>query len=388
VVRSLHRMINGLAVICAAAWIYLICARGQFWTGRIRDCARQPEPRTWPSIAAIIPARNEADTIAASLKSLLRQHYPGRLTVIVVDDDSCDGTTAIAMAAAAGSARQMGVVTSHGPPAGWTGKLWALKQGIAAAEASRPDYLLLTDADIVHAPDTLAWLTKQSLAGGYVLTSLMAKLRCQSPAERGLVPAFVYFFQMLFPFRWVCQAQSSMAAAAGGCMLIRADALRRVGGIDSVRNALIDDCALAAQLKAIGPIWLGLTDRVRSIRPYHTFADVKRMISRSAYAQLGYSPPLLVATVAGMALIFLAPPLLAIFASGWAQVLGWATWLSMALSFRPMLRFYRLSWLWGLALPMIATLYVSYTIDSAYQHLRRRGGQWKGRIHVNAPSLQ
>ncbi len=377
-----------LAVICAAIWAYLLAARGQFWRGTVRDVSTPPRPQRWPSVAVVVPARNEAECIAASAQSLLQQSYAGIFRIIVVDDDSTDGTAAIVRAAAAGASRDLVVVTSGGPPPGWTGKLWALRQGIAAAETTRPDYLLLTDADIVHAPDSLPWLVAQSASGHFVLTSLMAKLRCESLAERSHVPAFIYFFQMLFPFSWVYRSDCKTAAAAGGCMLIRADALTRAGGIDSIRNSLIDDCSLAAKLKALGPIWLGLTDRVRSIRPYPHFADVKQMIARSAYAQLRYSPLRLAGTITGMALTFLAAPLLALFATGWAQGLGLAVWLAMAASFVPTLRFYRLSPLWGLALPAIAALYSLYTLDSAYRHLRRRGGQWKGRVHVNAPSLQ
>jgi hopene-associated glycosyltransferase HpnB len=347
-----------------------------------------PRPQRWPSVAVVVPARNEAECIAASVQSLLQQTYAGTVRIIVVDDDSTDGTAAIVRAAAAGASRDLVVVTSGGPPPGWTGKLWALRQGIAAAQTAQPEYLLLTDADIVHVPDSLSWLVAQSASGNFVLTSLMAKLRCESPAERSHVPAFIYFFQMLFPFSWVYRSDCRTAAAAGGCMLIRADALAHAGGIESIRNSLIDDCSLAAKLKAFGPIWLGLTDRVRSIRPYPHFADVRQMIARSAYAQLRYSPLRLAGTIAGMALTFLAPPLLALFATGWAQGLGLAVWLAMAASFVPTLRFYRLSPLWGLALPAIAALYSLYTLDSAYRHLRRRGGQWKGRVHVNAPSLQ
>jgi hopene-associated glycosyltransferase HpnB len=380
-------MSNVLAAIGVALWIYLICARGRFWLCTVRDGASLPPPAIWPSVTAVIPARNEAAVIAESVKSLLWQDYPGPLAVIVVDDESGDGTASVAAAAVTGGHRPVTVVASDGPPAGWTGKLWALKQGMAAAETSQPDYLLFTDADIVHAPDTVSWLVAQSSAGGFVLTSLMAKLRCVSLAERSHVPAFVYFFQMLFPFPWVCRPECRTAAAAGGCMLIRADALHSAGGIDSIRNALIDDCSLAARLKAVGPIWLGLTNRVRSIRPYETWADVKAMIARSAYAQLGYSPLLLAATTAGMAVTFLLPPWLAILASGPAQYLGLIVWLAMAGSLQPMLRFYRLSPLWGIALPAIAFLYALYTLESAYQHWRRRGGQWKGRVHVSAPSL-
>lgn len=381
---------SAVAGISALVWLYLLCARGRFWAGSIRDKGNTPPPSNWPAIAAVIPARNEADVIAASVGSLLRQRYPGALSIVVVDDDSSDGTAAAAQRIAEmHPGRDITIVTSRGLPSGWTGKLWALKQGIMAAEQRlRPDYLLLTDADIVHAPDTVAWLAGQASAGGYVLTSLMAKLRCTSLAERSHVPAFIYFFQMLFPFAWVRQPRTTTAAAAGGCMLVRAGALRDAGGIDAIRNALIDDCALAKAMKELGPIWLGLTERVRSIRPYETLGDVKRMVSRSAYAQLRYSPLLLTGTMLGLALTFLGGPLLALFAHGWPQAVGLAVWLAMALSFQPTLRDYRLSPVWGVALPGIALLYALYTIDSAYQHARKRGGQWKERVHVNVPSLQ
>jgi hopene-associated glycosyltransferase HpnB len=381
-------MILILAASCAAVWIYLIGARGEFWLAGVWDNRMAPRPNHWPAVVVVVPARNEAGLIGESLRSLLRQDYPGDFSIIVVDDDSSDGTASAARRAAhSNRARQVTVVTSGGPPSGWTGKLSALHQGLTVAERSCPDYLLLTDADIVHAPDTLYWLVAQSLAGQFVMTSLMAKLRCVSLPERCQVPAFVYFFQMLYPFSWVNRPHSSVAAAAGGCMLIRADALAQVGGIASIRNALIDDCSLAVKLKAVGPIWLGLTDRVRSIRQYATFSDVRQMISRSAYAQLRYSPLLLLATTIGMALTFLVPPLLAIFMRGLPQYIGLAVWLAMAMSFIPILSFYRLSPAWCVTLPGIALLYLSYTLDSAYQHLRRRGGRWKGRVQVNEPSL-
>jgi hopene-associated glycosyltransferase HpnB len=383
-------MDSALAVICLLVWVYLIGGRGAFWLCHIRDTGEVTAGlRHWPAVVAVVPARNESQCIAASIQSLLQQEYSGPLGVIVVDDDSTDETVVkAARAAEAYPSRKMTVVRSKGPPPGWTGKLWALKQGIAAAELLQPEYLLLTDADIVHAPDTLAWLVKQSSANRLVLTSLMAKLRCETLAERAHVPAFVYFFQMLFPFSWVSRPDSGTAAAAGGCMLVRADALANAGGIANIRNALIDDCSLAEKLKTIGPIWLGLTHRVRSIRPYDTLADVKRMISRSAYAQLRYSPLLLAATTLSMALTFIAPPLLAIFATGLPLFLGLVAWVAMTVSYIPILRFYRLSLLWSIALPAIASLYLYYTLDSAYQYLRGRGGQWKGRIHADAPSLQ
>jgi hopene-associated glycosyltransferase HpnB len=378
-----------VAAVSTGLWAYLLLARGRFWLGPRRDAARPRPPLKWPAITVIIPARNEAGVIAESLNSICRQDYSGPLTIIVVDDDSNDDTVkVVAEVARSFPDRQVEVLRSPGPPAGWTGKLWALQTGIAFAETEAPEaaYLLLTDADIVHAPDTLTWLVSQAVEGDYGLTSLMAKLRCESLAERSHVPAFIYFFQMLFPFTWVRQARSKTAAAAGGCMLVGADALRRAGGIGSVRNALIDDCSLAARLKMIGPIWLGLTERVESIRPYDTFAGVRQMIARSAYAQLRYSPLLLLATIAGMGLTFLVGPSLAVFGSGAARILGIAVWLMMALSFQPTLRFYRLSSLWGFALPLIAVLYSFYTVLSAYHHFARRGGAWKGRVHLDAAS--
>ena len=378
-----------LAIICALIWLYLIVGRGAFWLCGVRDTDRPSldVPR-WPAVVAVVPARNEADHIAASIGSLLRQEYSGSFRIVLVDDDSSDGTALIATRAAASAPSQLIVVGSESPPRGWTGKIWAVKQGIARAEELKPEYLLLTDADIVHAPDTLAWLVMHAGAGGFVLTSLMAKLRCESLAERTHVPAFIYFFQMLFPFSWVSKPHASTAAAAGGCMLVRADALENAGGIASIRNALIDDCSLAEKLKKVGPVWLGLTDRSRSIRPYDTLADVRRMIARSAYAQLRYSPLLLAATIAMMVLTFIAPPLLAIFATGLTRYLGIVVWLAMTISYIPTLRFYRLSPFWSLALPGIAALYLYYTIISAYDHMRGRGGQWKGRIHADATSLQ
>ncbi len=379
-----------VAAISGLAWVYLLGFRGRFWLGHARDDGKIEPLEKWPVIAAVVPARNEAGVISSSLQSLLQQDYPGPLSIVVVDDDSHDGTATVAgRTAEMQPGRAVTIVTSHELAAGWAGKVWALRQGIVIAETRyRPDYLLLTDADIVHAPDSVSRLAARAANGGYVLTSLMAKLNCESVAERSHVPAFIFFFQMLFPFAWVRAQRCTTAAAAGGCMLIRADALRDLGGIGTIRNALIDDCALARKLKAHGPIWLGLTERVRSIRRYDTFAEVRRMVSRSAYAQLGYSPWLLIATVLALALVFIAPPLLALFSHGLPHLVGLAAWLAMALSFQPTLRQYRLSPLWGLALPAITSMYALYTLDSAYQHVRKRGGQWKGRVHVGAPSLR
>jgi hopene-associated glycosyltransferase HpnB len=379
-----------VALAVLVIWLYLLFGRGAFWLARTRDDAVSPPPPRWPRVTAVIPARNEADCIEQSVGSLATQDYPGELAIVVVDDDSDDGTAAVArQAAGAHSGRRVMPIVSRGVAAGWTGKLWALHQGIEAATAGMqpPEYLLLTDADIVHSPDSLRALVARAENGGLVLTSLMARLRCESFAERSHVPAFVFFFQMLFPFSWVNSLHRPTAAAAGGCMLVGTGALQQIGGIQSIRSALIDDCALAQQLKSVGPIWLGLTDRVRSIRRYDGFAEVRRMISRSAYSQLNCSPFLLVATSLGMALAFLAGPLLAIFGDGAARLAGALTWALMTLAFQPMLRFYRvsplISPLWGLALPAIAAAYMLYTLESAYRHVRGEGGRWKGRIQAN-----
>jgi hopene-associated glycosyltransferase HpnB len=374
-----------VACIALAVWLYLLLARGAFWRCTERDNRAPAEPRGWPRVVAVVPARNEADHITESIGSLLRQDYRGPWAVVLVDDDSEDGTAEAARRAAKGDAR-LHVVPGLGLPAGWTGKLWALKQGIDAAMAlpQPPDYLLLTDADIVHADDSVSRLVARAEEKHLLLTSLMVKLRCESFAERASIPAFIFFFQMLYPFACVNRPASGVAAAAGGCMLVRADVLRDAGGIDVIRGALIDDCALAKVLKARGPIWLGLTERVHSVRPYPALADIRRMVVRSAYAQLRYSPLLLMATLAGMVLTYVVPPFAAIFGSGAARIIGIATWALMAASFQPTLRLYRLSPLWGIALPAIALQYMLFTLDSAYQYVRGRGGSWKGRVQANA----
>jgi hopene-associated glycosyltransferase HpnB len=376
----------GLSAVALATWIYLVFARGLFWLGRERDNTPVRRPAVLPSVAIVVPARNEADSIAESVTTLTAQDYAA-LNLVLVDDDSDDGTADVARKAAAaiGAAERLTIVSNTSLPSGWTGKLWAVKQGIAAAEAKfAPKYLLLTDADIVHDADTVSWLVGHAEAHNLVLTSLTARWRCENLAERVHIPAFIFFFQMLYPFAWVNDPKNDMAGAAGGCMLVRTDALRAAGGIDAIHGALIDDCALAVELKKQGPIWLGLTDRVRSIRPYPDWGDIRRMVARSAYAQLRYSPLMLAGTVIGLALTYLVPPFMALFATGWAQILGIVTWALMALSFQPTLRFYRLSPLWGVALPAISFLFMLYTLDSAYQYAAGKGGAWKGRVQAKA----
>jgi hopene-associated glycosyltransferase HpnB len=375
-----------------AIWLYLLAGRGAFWLAGERDDEVAAGEGVWPSITAVIPARDEAECVGETVASLLRQNYPGEFTVIVVDDQSRDATAQVARDAAAtlGTTDRLTVLSGRALPVGWTGKLWAQQQGVEAAEAhlQPPAYILFTDADIVYAPDELRKLTARAQSGSYVLTSLMAKLRCESLAERMFIPAFIFFFQMLYPFAWANDPRRATAAAAGGCMLVRRDALARAGGMASIRTALIDDCALAKRLKAHGPIWIGLTDGVRSVRSYPGLEDIRRMVSRTAYAQLRYSPLLLAGTVLGLATTYLAPVLLAVFAGGTARLLGIAAWLLMALAFQPILRFYRVSPLWGLALPAIAAIYMAFTVDSAYQHARGRGGMWKGRAQANVSELQ
>jgi hopene-associated glycosyltransferase HpnB len=381
-------------------WLYLLVARGGFWRAAARDddmplldlpVRSASEEPSWPAVTAIVPARDEAQSVGESVASLLGQRYAGQLHVVVVDDQSRDGTALVAREAAAkiDHADRLTVLSGTALPSGWTGKLWAQQQGVAFVDQlpCPPPYLLFTDADIAYDPNAVAALVARAQANDLVLASLMVKLHCKSLAERLFIPAFIFFFQMLYPFAWANDPRRSTAAAAGGCMLVRREALRDAGGMAAIRGALIDDCALAKLLKARGRIWIGLTERVRSIRSYPAIADVRAMVARSAYAQLRYSPLALAGTILALALTYLAPVALAFFAGGFAQFLGIFVWLLMALAFRPILRFYGLSSLWGLALPAIAAIYMAFTLDSAYQHARGRGGMWKGRAQANVSEL-
>jgi len=370
-----------------AVWLYLLAFRGGFWLMRERDDADEPNtPSAWPSVTAIIPARDEAELLPKSLGSLLTQDYPGRLCVVLVDDQSSDGTAAVARSVAAKVKVEVVIVSGQALPAGWAGKVWAMHQGVAHIEkaADAPDYLLFTDADIAYAPDALRRLVARAMQGDLVLTSIMAKLNCESLAERALIPAFVFFFQMLYPVSWVNRRTAKTAAAAGGCMLVDRRALERAGGIGKIRGELIDDCALAALLKSQGPIWLGLNKRVWSLRAYPRFEDIRRMVARSAYAQLRFSPSLLIATIIAMIFAYLAPSFFALTGNFPANLVGFAAWALMVLAYLPILQFYRISPLWTVALPAIAAAYAAFTLDSAYQHWRGRGGLWKGRSQALA----
>jgi len=366
---------EAVGAVVLLIWVGL--AATGFWRTDQRDTrVNAPSPAVWPHVVAVVPARDEADVIARSIGSLAAQDYPGSFRIILVDDNSSDGT---ADAARSVGSDRLEILSGQPLAAGWTGKLWAVSQGIAAAGS--PHYLWLTDADIEHAPDTLRTLVAIGEAGDRRLVSFMARLRCENLAERALIPAFVWFFQLLYPFDRV-NRPGRTAGAAGGCVLVRRDALEAAGGIAAIRDALIDDCTLGRLIKRQGPIWLGLTDRSRSIRPYEGIAPIAQMIARSAYAQLGYSPLQLAGTVLGLALVYLAPPVLAVFAHGPARWLGLAAWLLMAALFQPMLAFYRRSPLWGLAVPAIAAFYSGCTILSAWQHVNGRGGMWKGRAQA------
>ncbi len=376
-----------LVLVSIAIWAVLLLAHGGFWRARENDDDDGAERSQWPDVVAVVPARDEADVIARAIRSLVTQDYPGAFRVVLVDDGSSDGTAAVALAAAGRSttgASRLSVVHGSVPPAGWTGKLSAMQRGVREVEEANPSarYLWFTDADIEHAPNTLRSLVARAEREGLAMSSRMVELRCDSAAEKALVPAFVFFFQMLYPFARVNRPGSRVAAAAGGCMLVNRAALANAGGLRAIKDEIIDDCALGALMKKEGPIRLTLTHRSRSIRPYGGFRDIGAMISRSAYAQLGYSPLVLLGTLCGMAIVYVDPLVFALHGPGWNHVAGGAAWLMMAIAFQPMLRFYRRSPLWGFALPLIALFYAGATFMSACRHWQGRGGMWKGRVQA------
>ena len=362
-------------LLACAAWAVMIGAWGRYWqAGPSLAPAAAPQPA--PALDVVIPARDEAEGIEAALRSLLAQDYPGTLRVILVDDGSTDGTGAIARAL--GDPRLL-VLDGRKRPAGWSGKLWAVAQGLQRAEAP---LVLLTDADIVHDPLHLATLVAKLERDELDLVSEMVELRCRALAEKLLVPAFVYFFAMLYPFAWVNDPLRATAAAAGGTVLVRKRALERIGGIAAVRGALIDDVALARAVKRGGRIWLGHSQLARSVRPYPDAASIWRMVARTAYVQLGRSPVMLVLCLVGMALVWLVPPGAVLFAHGAARWLGLAAWVAMAASYVPTLRRFRLSPLWAPLLPLIALFYMAATLGSALDRYRGRGVVWKRRAYA------
>ncbi|MEU1852232.1 glycosyltransferase [Streptomyces sp. NPDC019990] len=374
------------------AWLWLLLCQGFFWRTDVRLPPRA-EPEVWPCVCVVVPARDEAAVLPAALPSLLLQDYPGRAEIFLVDDGSSDGTGDLARELARRHGGLPLTVGSPGePPAGWTGKLWAVRHGIGLARARDPEYLLLTDADIAHAPDSLRELVAAARAGGFDVVSQMARLRVRSTWERFVVPAFVYFFAQLYPFRRIGREGTRTAAAAGGCVLLRADTAEKARIPEVIRHAVIDDVALARAVKrGGGRVWLGLADRVDSVRPYPGLGDLWRMVSRSAYAQMRHHPLLLAGTVAGLTLVYLVPP--AALGAGLttgntaAAVTGGLAWLVMSGTYVPMLRYYRQPlWLAPL-LPFTAFLYLLMTVDSAVQHHRGRGAAWKGRTYARPDAV-
>jgi hypothetical protein len=434
--------------VTAAAWAYLLAGHGGYWRTDQRLPAAAGPPRRWPGVVAVVPARDEAAVLAGTLPALLAQDYPGAFDVVLVDDESSDGTAQVA--AALGRAADSGddqarrpgrglrIVSGSRTPAGWAGKVWAMAQGLQAAGDA--EYVLFTDADIACRPGSLTMLVGAAEADDRALVSQMALLRADTGWERLLVPAFVYFFAQLYPFRRVNRPGARTAAAAGGCMLVRRRELMAAGGLDGIRGALIDDVALGRLMKSqpvkdqpvkdrrrtgqplkgqplkgqpvkgrlvksqrgagqrltaaepAGRCWLGLSTDITSVRPYPRLADVWHMVARSAYTQLRYSPAALAGTVVGLLWLYVLPPAAALAGLtglaaggggefGWLAAAGLAGWAIMAVTYLPMLRLYRLSPLRAPCLPLIAVLYAAMTADSARRHYRGRGGEWKGRPH-------
>ena len=372
-----------VAAIPLAIWICLALARGGFWRLGPYIAAR-PEATANPwRVVVVIPARNEAAAIGVAISSLAEQSFTGFTHIIVVDDGSTDGTAEAATLAASSSglARNLTVIRGTALPPGWTGKLWALARGVAAAAPFAPDYLLFTDADIRHGRGSIDSLVSHAECHDRDLVSHMVRLSTATVAERLLIPAFVFFFFKLYPPRWIADPAARTAGAAGGCILIRPQMLARMGGIEAIRSRIIDDCALARAVKeAGGRIWLGLSSETRSLRVYSAAAEIGAMISRTAFSQLGHSYLLLVATVVGLLCTYVAPLALLCTGNPVAMILGALAWALMSLCYLPMVRFYALSPLWCLCLPLIALFYLGSVLHSAVQYARGRGGNWKGRL--------
>ncbi|XTZ20850.1 MAG: glycosyltransferase [cyanobacterium endosymbiont of Rhopalodia fuxianensis] len=391
-------IITIITILSLMIWLYLLLFRGNFWLSNQKIDPEKISLTTYPSFCVVIPARNEADVLPVSLKSLLNQDYLGDFKIILVDDQSDDGTAEIAykLATIFNKTDRLTVISGELLSSGWSGKLWAMEQGIKYIKEHNlhPDYILFTDADIEHHQTNLRELVGKSQEENLALTSLMVRLRCQSIWEKFLIPAFVFFFEKLYPFSWVNDPHHKMAAAAGGCILIRQDILEQMGGLEIVRQALIDDCSLAAAVKSKlqdiseNPpqgIWLGLSEKTCSLRPYDSLETIWDMVARTAYTQLNYSPLLLIGTVIGLTLIYIVPPVILI----WGLVvgnrlitsLGGITWLLMSISYLPTLRLYKTSLLWSISLPAISFFYLLMTMDSALRHWRGKGGHWKGRVY-------
>jgi hopene-associated glycosyltransferase HpnB len=376
-----------LGFLSLLIWLCLAFARGGFW--RLRpfndDLADHTGPQTWPRVVAIIPARNEAASIAAMVTSLAQQEYPGEFSILVVNDHSDDGTAMVAQHAVQklNATSSVQILAATALPADWTGKLWALNEGVKTAAASAPAFFWFSDADIVHAPDTLQRLVARADHDKLDLASLMVLLHAKTLPERALIPAFLYFFLKLYPPRWTADPRARTAGAAGGCILLRREALRRIGGFAAIRGDVIDDCALARAVKhSGGRVWMGLTRSSISVRAYGTFGEIRDLIARTAFTQLRYSALLLLGTLAGMSLTYLAPVALLFVPSTAARLLGLAAWLLMTLTFIPTVKFYRVSLLWAPLLPFSALFYSYATWLSAFRYWLGRGAQWKGRAQA------
>ena len=376
---SIFATITGVTLLI---WVYLLLAHGSFWkVGKLIAAGTRNEVAE--KIAVIIPARDEAQVIARSVTSLLNQTCSGSIHIFLVDDGSTDDTAQIARRAArqVGKSSALTIIEGWPPPAGWSGKLWALQMGIQRAQDLAPQFFLFTDADIEHDPASIATLVSIAESGSYDLASYMVKLHCGTFAERLLIPAFVFFFFKIYPPAWVSDPQRQTAGAAGGCILIRPEALQRAGGIEAIRSEIIDDCALAQAVKSHGGrIWLGPTELASSIRPYGTFAGIGRMISRSAFSQLNHSVIMLLLAMLGLIATYLLPPILVFTGKRLPMAFGAAAWLLMIVTYLPMVRFYRLNPLWTPLLPAIAVFYMGATIHSAIKYWSGRGGEWKGRV--------
>lgn len=378
-----------IACLSLLIWLALLLFWGQFWQ-RVQLIPNEETLDSYPNVWAVIPARDEADVIADSLSSVLEQSYPGNFSVVLVDDNSSDNTAEIAEKTATKLQKNqpLHLILGQPLPLGWKGKLWALEQGInyLKQQQNPPDYILLTDADIKHHCSNLTQLITEAETKNLDLVSLMVLLRCQSFWEKFLIPAFVFFFQKLYPFRLVNNPQSLIAAAAGGCILIKATTLEKIGGIASIKDALIDDCTLAKKIKSNGgKIWLGLTDQTISLRHYNSLQSIWDMIARTAFNQLNYSWLLLIGTILGMALVYLVPPLAVIWGLATQNItitaIGLITWCLISVAYLPTIRLYQLSPLWSFCLSAIAFLYSLMTLDSAIKHLKGQGGLWKGRVY-------
>jgi len=413
-----------VASVSLAIWLYLAAARGQFWRAQDfdDDTAKHEPPTRWPKVIAIVPARNEAATIAQVLASLLKQNYAGEFSVILVDDHSEDATVQIGRQAARelNAESRIKIYTAPALPPGWTGKLWALNSGTAifgksgtaisgcppttsispalpttsrtassdpVLPISSPTYYWLTDADIVHAPETLYRLVARAERDQLDLASLMVLLQAKTLPERALIPAFLFFFLKLYPPRWIADPKAPTAGAAGGCILLRREALERIGGFAAIRDDVIDDCALARAVKRSGGrLWMGLTHASVSLRAYATFAEIRDLVARTAFTQLRYSQFLLLGTLAAMFLTYLAPVMLLFVPHRAPQILGVCAWLLMSVLYFPTVRFYRLSPAWAATLPLTALFYSYATFLSAVRYYLGRGSQWKGRSQVKRPS--